>query len=182
MFEPHGAAPYSCAVEIRPATTRDAKSIAGIQERGWQVAYRHVFPPADLDRGGFVHASRWRERLRRPPTGWVTFVAVHDRTIVGFVSIGPSRNVQGAGEVYAIYVDPLRWSTGAGRALAVRAEETLRAEYAEATLWVLEANRRARAFYEAGGWTDDGSRKAEERWGVRAAEVRYRKRFTSSRS
>ena len=52
----------------------------------------------------------------------------------------------------------------------------------EAFLWVLEDNPRARRFYELAGWDTDGERKAEERWGVRAPEVRYRKRFTSSRS
>jgi hypothetical protein len=40
---------------------------------------------------------------------------------------------------------------------------------------VLEENPRARRFYEEAGWQADGSRKAEERWGVRAPEVRYRK-------
>jgi ribosomal protein S18 acetylase RimI-like enzyme len=169
-------------VEIRPATARDAKGIAGIQERGWQTAYRHVFPPADLDRGGFVHVSRWRERLRRPPAGWATFVAVREHAVVGFVSVGPSRDIEGAGEVYAIYVEPAAWSTGAGRALLERAERVLGESYDDATLWVLEDNPRARRFYELAGWEIDGERKAEERWGVRAPEVRYRKRFTSSRS
>ena len=63
-----------------------------------------------------------------------------------------------------------------------RCEETLGAEYEEATLWVLEDNPRARSFYERGGWAPDGARKAEERWGVRAPELRYRKELSSSRS
>jgi hypothetical protein len=42
---------------------------------------------------------------------------------------------------------------------------------------VLEDNPRARRFYERAGWALDGGRKAEPRWGVRAPEVRYRKRF-----
>jgi ribosomal protein S18 acetylase RimI-like enzyme len=182
VFEPHGGGAYICPVQVRLASARDAKGIAGIQERGWQAAYRHVFPPADLDRGGFVRLSRWRERLRRPPAGWATFVAIRDRVIVGFVSIGPSRDIDGAGEVYAIYVDPAAWSTGAGRGLMERAERELAATYDEATLWVLEDNPRARRFYELAGWATDGERKVEERWGVRAPEVRYRKRFNSSRS
>jgi GNAT superfamily N-acetyltransferase len=169
-------------VEIRRATARDAKDIAGVQERGWQAAYRHVFPPAELDRGGFIYVARWRDRLRRPPTGWATFVAVRDNAIVGFASIGPSRDIARAGELYAIYVEPSAWSTGAGRALLERAEVELRSAHNQATLWVLEENPRARRFYERAGWQLDGGRKAEERWGVRAPEVRYRKRFSSSRS
>jgi ribosomal protein S18 acetylase RimI-like enzyme len=169
-------------VEVRLGTSRDAKGIARVQERGWQAAYRHVFPPAVLDRGGFIEVSRWRDRLRRPPTGWATFVSIRDSAVVGFACVGPSRDVDGAGEVYAIYVDPECWSTGAGRALMERAERELASRYDEATLWVLEENPRARRFYELAGWELDGARKAEERWGVRAAEVRYRRRFNRSRS
>jgi GNAT superfamily N-acetyltransferase len=164
-------------MRIRAATGKDAKGIARVQERGWQAAYRHVFPADELDRGGFIQAARWRERLDRPPTGWSTFVADRDGTVVGFTSVGPSRDERGVGELYAIYVDPDEWSTGTGRALIERAEERLREGYAEVTLWVLEDNPRARRFYERAGWTLDGARKAESRWDVRAPEVRYRKRF-----
>ena len=96
---------------------------------------------------------------------------------LGFVSVGPSRDEHGVGELYAIYVDPDEWSRGAGRALIVRAEERLAEEYAEATLWVLEDNPRARRFYESAGWHPDGGRQTVERLGVSPPEVRYRKRL-----
>jgi GNAT superfamily N-acetyltransferase len=165
-------------MEIRKATADDAIGIARVQERGWQAAYRHVFPAEELDRGGFIHADRWTERLTRPPAGWTTLVAEHDDDVVGFTSVGPSRDEEAIGELYAIYVDPEHWETGTGRALIEEAEAQLRTEYAEVTLWVLEDNPRAREFYERAGWSVDGGRKAEARWGVRAPEVRYRKRFT----
>jgi GNAT superfamily N-acetyltransferase len=166
-------------MEVRRATAEDAPGIARVQERGWQAAYRHIFPAEELDRGGFIHVDRWSERLVRPPAGWTTLVAEHDGQVVGFTSVGPSRDETGIGELYAIYVDPEQWSTGTGRALIERAEQQLRAEYGEVTLWVLEDNPRAREFYERAGWSVDGGRKAEARWGVRAPEVRYRKRFKS---
>jgi GNAT superfamily N-acetyltransferase len=169
-------------MEVRLASGEDAEHIAAIQERGWQVAYRHLFPVEQLDRGGFIFVSRWRERLRRPPRGWSTFVAERNGSVIGFASVGPSRDEHGIGELYAIYVDPDAWSTGAGRALMERSEDQLRSEYGVATLWVLEDNPRARSFYERGGWTPDGARKAEERWGVRAPEMRYRKELRSARS
>src|SRR4051812_10127189 len=144
------------SMRIRAATGADADAIARVQERGWRVAYRHVFPAEELDRGGFIQASRWRERLERPPTGWATFVAERDGSVVGFVSVGPSRDERGLGELYAIYVDPDEWSTGTGRALIERAEEHLRGHYEEVALWVLEDNPRARRFYERAGWAPDG--------------------------
>ena len=166
-------------MQVRVATSADADEIARVQESTWQAAYRHVFPVGELDRGGFIKPERWRDRINRPPTGWTTFVAVHDGVVTGFASVGPSRDERGLGELYAIYVDPEQWSTGTGRALIERAEETLRGVYAEATLWVLEDNPRARAFYERAGWSTDGERKTEERWGVHAPEIRYRKRLTA---
>jgi ribosomal protein S18 acetylase RimI-like enzyme len=102
--------------------------------------------------------------------------------VVGFVSVGPSRDQRGQGELYALYVDPAAWSTGAGRALIERAEEELAWSYEEAILWVLEDNPRARRFYERAGWQPDGRRRIEERLGVSSREVRYSKRLTSARS
>ena len=181
MLESHGAAAYPATVRIRIAIEGDAHAIESIRVRGWQAAYRHVFPPADLDALS-VDAGRWRPRLESPPRGWTTFVAETDAGVVGFASVVPSRDEEGVGELYAIYVDPDAWSTGAGRALIERAEEQLRSGYGTASLWVLEDNPRARTFYERAGWAADGDWKAEERFGVRAVEVRYRKSLTSSRS
>jgi GNAT superfamily N-acetyltransferase len=161
-------------MDVRLAKPDDAHAVETIRVHGWRTAYRHVFPPDDLDALP-IDGERWRARFVDPPAGWTTFVAADRGRVVGFASVGPSRDLEGVGELYAIYVDPDAWSTGAGRALLGRAEEQLRSEYETATLWVLEDNPRARGFYERAGWFADGERKAEERFGVRAAEVRYRK-------
>ena len=161
-------------MEVRVATAGDALRVETIRVRGWRAAYRHVLPADELDAMP-IDPERWRPRLATPPRGWTTFVAEEDGEVVGYASVGPSRDERGLGELYAIYVDPERWSNGAGRALLERAEEQLRSEYDTAALWVLEDNPRARRFYESAGWAADGARKAEERWGVRAPEVRYRK-------
>ena len=83
-------------------------------------------------------------RIAEPPTGWSTYVAEENERVVGFVSVGPSRERASIGELYAIYVEPDAWSTGAGRALIERGEARLAESYVEATLWVLEDNQRAR--------------------------------------
>ncbi|HEY6055903.1 MAG TPA: GNAT family N-acetyltransferase [Gaiellaceae bacterium] len=95
---------------------------------------------------------------------------------MGFASVGPSRDEQGVGELYAIYVLPERWGSGLARELLAAAEAELRGlGYAEATLWVLEANPRARGFYESCGWALDGAAKTDVHLGVDVAELRYRK-------
>ena len=163
-------------MQIRRASHDDALAIETIRVRGWRTAYRHVFPAADLDALP-IDPERWRARIAVPPPGWSTIVCDDDGTVVGFASTGPSRDEDELGELYAIYVEPDAWSTGAGRALMAAAERTLAAQFDAALLWVLEDNPRARGFYERAGWAPDGVRKAEERFGVRAAEVRYRKDF-----
>jgi ribosomal protein S18 acetylase RimI-like enzyme len=168
-------------VHVRPTSVDDALAIETVRVHGWRSAYRHVFPPDELDALP-IDAERWRSRLRVPPRGWTTMVCEDGDRVVGFSSVGPSRDEDGLGELYAIYVAPEAWSTGAGRALMAAAEAQLASEYGAALLWVLEDNPRARRFYERAGWAPDGARKAEERFGVRAPEVRYRKDVTSSRS
>jgi GNAT superfamily N-acetyltransferase len=165
-------------MEVRAATEADADAIERVRVRGWRVAYRHVFPAADLD-AMTIDGTRWRDRLAGPLDGWTILVAARDGEVVGFTALGPSRDGERVGELYAIYVDPDAWSTGAGRALILRSEEALGKDFAEATLWVLEDNPRARRFYEAFGWAPDGGRQLFQRFGVRAPEVRYRKRLLS---
>jgi GNAT superfamily N-acetyltransferase len=166
-------------MDVRIATEADAEAIETIRVHGWRAAYRHVYPAEDLDALP-IDATRWLARLAAPPDGWTTVVAEARGRVLGFATVGPSRDEDGVGELYAIYVEPVEWSTGTGRMLLRRAEELLGAEYDEASLWVLDENPRARRFYEAFGWAPDGGRKAVERLGVRAPEVRYRKTLASS--
>jgi ribosomal protein S18 acetylase RimI-like enzyme len=166
---------------VREAEPDDAFAVESIRVRGWQIAYRHVFPPEQLDALP-VDETRWRRNFIEQPRGWSTFVADRDGEVVGFASVGPSRDETGIGELYAIYVDPDDWSQGVGCALIERAEERLARDFEEATLWVLTDNMRARRFYERAGWVGDGASKVERRLGVRSEETRYRKRLSSSRS
>lgn len=162
-------------MEVRPATVDDARRIEEIRVHTWRVAYRHVLPPDRLDAMP-VDETRWAHRIAEPPPGWAVFVAEDDGRVIGFAAIGPSRDQQGPGELFAIYVERDAWSTGAGRALIERAESALADEYGEATLWVLEDNDRARRFYERAGWELEGVRKVETFLDTEVAEVRYRKR------
>jgi GNAT superfamily N-acetyltransferase len=155
---------------VRAAVPEDAEAIAAVHVRAWQVAYAHVFPPERL--AGLDEAARsrqWREGLE---TDWSALV-LDDGS--GFASVGPSRDVEGEGELYAIYVDPEHWGTGRGRALMEAGLAALRADgFEEATLWVLDDNPRARRFYEAAGWRLDGAEKPDEFLGTEIREVRYR--------
>jgi GNAT superfamily N-acetyltransferase len=150
------------ARRIRPATREDARAIAEVHVASWRAAYRGLLPDAYLDRLSVdEREAQRREHLDDPSEAWGTLVAEEDGRVVGFATFGPSRDEDappGTGEVPAIYLDPAVVGTGVGRDLFAETTTGLRhAGYGRATLWVLEANDRARRFYEKAGWTWDGS-------------------------
>jgi len=114
--------------------------------------------------------------------------------IVGYASFGPERDVldmpwpypltsAGSGgevaELYALYVHPAWWSTGTGRALMDQVlAKVCAAGYACITLWVLEANARARRFYQRAGFAPDGARHVLDDLGG-VAEIRYRRALST---
>jgi ribosomal protein S18 acetylase RimI-like enzyme len=150
---------------VRAMTEADIDAVATVQVRGWQAGYAGIVPDAVL--AALDPAVNAAHRRARPVVaGTHTLVAVADGEVIGFTSFGPYR-VQGPGdefdpaigELYAIYVSPDRWGAGAGRALIDACRVALAAEgYPEFRLWVLEANDRARRFYERAGMAPDGAR------------------------
>jgi GNAT superfamily N-acetyltransferase len=167
-------------MNVRPAVADDAEAIERIRIRGWQVAYRHLFPPEALDQLP-VDWSRWLDWFADQPAGFTAFVAEDADGVVGWATVGPNAEHE-RGELHGLYVDPERWSRGAGRVLLSRAEAELAETWDDAILWTLEDNPRTRRFYEAAGWRSDGTTGSFERLGVKAAIVRYAKLLTSSAS
>lgn len=146
---------------VRPAKAADADAIGRIQVETWRAAYAGLLPEETI--AGFDVAARqamWREGLARAPRpGSATFVAESDAEIVGFATVGACASEGDCGELYAIYVHPSSWGTGAGRLLIEEAEASLRrSDFPRALLWVLAGNARAERFYEAAGWQRDGLR------------------------
>jgi GNAT superfamily N-acetyltransferase len=155
-------------VEVRQATVHDAVGMALVHVRSWRAAYAGIMPAVVLDT---LDPAAWAERNRRyladPNPSSTTFVALdaETRVVVGFAYVGPYHVDEDTGEVdddtgelYAIYTQPDRWGTGAGRALMAAALTQLTAERPRPVrLWVLEANHRARRFYERCGFVLDGS-------------------------
>ena len=135
---------------VRPARREDAAAIADVHVRTWQAAYEHVFGAERLARIGDGRRAQWDEWLADPQSGWQVFVAEEAARVFGFASVGESRDEPGKGELFAIYVLPEAWGSGAGSALMTTALEAL-CSYSSATLWVLEDNPRARRFYEREG-------------------------------
>ena len=142
---------------MRLATSADADAITNIHVSAYEASLGEVVSREVLDVASASRLPMWRALIAEPPTGQAVFVVERDE-IVGFVSTGPTREsgVNGAeGEVYALFVHPGQWKTGVGGALLVRALEHMTSlGLSHAKLWVLDANHRARQFYESRGWSN----------------------------
>jgi GNAT superfamily N-acetyltransferase len=176
-----GEANVNPVVTVRLAGADDADAIGRIQVESWRAAYTGLMPDETV--AGFDVESRqqlWRDGLARTPRpGSATFVVENAGEIVGFASLGASREPDGEqeAELYAIYLHPSCWGRGIGRALLHRAEEWMRARGCRrAVLYVLEGNERGERFYRAAGWEPDGS-KVDVFQGAAVTELRYRKRL-----
>jgi GNAT superfamily N-acetyltransferase len=167
-------------VIVRAARREDALAVAAVHVRSWQAAYRGLFPEE------FLGALSAQERAARytfgssDPAAPRTLLAVERGAVLGFATTGPSRDedARGAGELYALYVDPPSWGGGVGRTLMNHAYANLLAlGVDEALLWVLVGNESAQRFYRADGWLPDGARRLEAPWGIEAEVIRLRRRL-----
>ena len=160
-------------MDVRRARLEDARAVARVHAETWRAAYEHVFGAERLASVSTdARLAQWERILAAGQSD--VFVAVADG-IVGFVSTGDSRDADAEAELFAIYVLPEAWGTGAGSALMRAGVEAMRLRASgDAVLWVLDDNPRARRFYEREGWALDGERKEDEYLGLRVAEVRYR--------
>jgi GNAT superfamily N-acetyltransferase len=168
------------SVTIRRAVPADAPEIAHVHVAGWRAAYRGMMPDAILDSlDEAARARMWKQGLAR--SDCAGFVAKRDGAIVAFIFVAPSRDADAdrtlIGEVSAIYVLPHAWRGGVGAKLMAEGMRFLAGRgFGEVTLWVLDRNARARAFYQACGFAPDGGSKHDPELAV--DELRYRCRLT----
>jgi GNAT superfamily N-acetyltransferase len=164
------------AFDVRDATLDDARGIAVVHIDTWRDAYAGIVPDDYLAAMDYSERERrWREGISAPD-GPIRVVCEEGR-VVGWSCSGPTRDddMRGqVGELYGIYVSSAYWGTGVGPALMDDALAWLRPRFSVSTLWTLEANGRARAFYERTGWTFDGTTKDDDRGAFVLKEVRYR--------
>jgi GNAT superfamily N-acetyltransferase len=188
-------------VSIREFTAADGPALAEVRRASWQAAYTGIIRQSLIDQAtsrasGLSQPPPWRRTLVAVPdsdpglVGYASFGP--ERSLQAFPPITPRASAPAAtgqlaaapglteaglagqvGEVYALYVSPGWWSTGTGGSLMSRAVAALTdASYERAVLWVLEANARARRFYEKTGWVPDGASNVLDGLGG-VVEVRY---------
>ncbi|CAK9786463.1 acyl-CoA N-acyltransferase [Cutaneotrichosporon oleaginosum] len=129
----------------RPAVSSDAASIAHVHHTSWQESYAH-HPELLASRTLAQRQAQWSQSLTHgfPQPGTICFVADSPSGIIGFILHGPNQH---ATEVYSLYVLDAHHGTGAAQAL-MRTIET----EGPRTVWLLEDNLRAMAFYQKMGY------------------------------
>jgi ribosomal protein S18 acetylase RimI-like enzyme len=166
-------------VRVRAATEDDQPAVMRVRSASWRAAYREIIAPADFDALDRVdvatHTRRYRAGVQagmrvtiaEAPTGEVIgFCAfgrarLWDKSMPGVPTAPPEPGAIGPGEVYAIYVHPDHWRSGAGSALLDDALGQLAGIGLDpVVLWTFTANGQARAFYERRGFRlDEGRRR-----------------------
>jgi GNAT superfamily N-acetyltransferase len=168
-------------ITVREAVVDDAAAIARINIDGWRAGYRGQIADQILaDLSVADREARWRERIGGTPGssfGGRILVAERRGEVVGYCSFfAPTRDEDtgpDVAEIVAMYVHPNAWRSGIGAALMETALAELRSDpWRAVTLWVLDRNARAMAFYESFGFAPDGTEKVEARLGV--VETRMR--------
>jgi GNAT superfamily N-acetyltransferase len=163
-------------VLLRPAADQDLPAVGALHFRSRADAYAGFLSAAALRYGSPAAMGEWwAERWRWERETHRLTVAVAGDALAGFTYLGPSEQ-DGVAELYAIHADPAVVGTGVGRLLMADALPALGRLGDRAVLWVLEANERARRFYERGGWAADGGVRTEPIGGEPVAQLRYARR------
>jgi ribosomal protein S18 acetylase RimI-like enzyme len=148
------------SLSIRLASTDDIPAIALLHVEGWKGAYGGIVSQDYLD--GLDIASRmkdWEEWMKSGET--TVLLAEEEGESAGFIAFGRTKTVppgsspirpSHAGEIYALYILPAHWRKGIGAALLREAAIAMKEKKMPSLcLWVLDANERAKGFYQKMG-------------------------------
>lgn len=141
-------------VTIRLAGADEAEVLFEIQKAASLAGLGHVFPADRFPYPDDAVRERWREVVGGP--NHQALVAETEGEAVGVAAIEGDW-------INGFYVRPERWGSGVAPALHDAALEVIRRSgAASAHLWVLDANARARRFYERRGWRETGTTRVVE--------------------
>jgi len=152
--------------------------MATIQVRAMRRALGGLVPEDSLKNLSETERERaWRREIAVLPSTLRPTVAEVDDRVLGFMGALPSGDAtigEGDAEV-TVYVDPDCWKHGVGRMLVDHEVRILRHLGREAiSTWVIEDDRRARAFAQAMGRHENGSRRDRSLGTISWREVRCR--------
>jgi ribosomal protein S18 acetylase RimI-like enzyme len=163
---------------IRKAEPADAAGTAKVHTETWQKHYRGQIPDEYLNNLSIEKRTEsWTEIFSNLKVGESNFIAEEEGNIIGFCSVGPSRDADsptGTGELYSIYLETSSHGRGIGTALMNTGLDFLKEQgFKKVVLWVLKTNIKTIKFYESKGWKFDGGKKIDKNDARTFEELRY---------
>lgn len=137
---------------IRPATPADASAIAQVRIDAWRTTYKGMIPDAYLAAMKVEDSKAlWKKILSAGPNSASVFVAANAGGVVGFAAgnmlAEPKHGLDA--ELSAAYLVRDAQRAGIGHRLVATVAAAQRAHGATGLIvWVIAANKAARAFYE----------------------------------
>jgi len=154
---------HRASLVVRDAAFTDADSVEAVHWASMEAAYGPTVTGWPITpRNRAMRVATWGQWLSDPSV--VVLVGTLESRVVGLCTVRASED-EGAdatkiAEMPTLYVHPQVWHRGYGRMLCAEAIARARLRgFATLTLWVVESNTRARAFYTRYGFGEDGSRK-----------------------
>jgi GNAT superfamily N-acetyltransferase len=169
--------------KIRTANFNDVERISTIHVNAWKKAYIDVMPREYLN--SLTAEDRmpmWEKALLSPGKG-IYIVSEFKGEVQGFAVFGPARDGDisnlFAGELVALNVNPIAWSSGIGSALLKHVINCSNGKkWKFLYLWVVESNVRAISLYEKFGFENEGKVKVDKSHsGTPITELRYIKKL-----
>jgi ribosomal protein S18 acetylase RimI-like enzyme len=154
-------------IRLRHAGPADLSAMAEVFVAAWRGGYRGLVPDAVIDAWTPETALAELAAGSEPAAGAGRDVVAIDESgvVVGFARYQPDR-----GYLASLYVAPAAGGRGAGRALLRHALDAMPGR--DVTLWVFEANARARDLYARAGFRPDDARLVDPRWQIPQVRLR----------
>ena len=160
--------------EIRRATLEDAGYLANIIVESWESAYWHIIPPEEIAR--YLDRERRQKQFEKfINDGEIVLIGAYEGSYSGLVFANRENDegLESCGSIYSIYLLEEAWGKGLASRLMEETIAILKDQGCRrASLWVYEANTRARGFYEKCGFIFDGSKKYSH-FSNKPLELRY---------
>lgn len=163
-------------INFRTATTADIAAIASLHAESWRKHYRGIWRDAYLD--GPVYEDRakvWRERLESPKSNQHILLAMANDALVGFACFYLDDDPVFGTLLDNLHVVSDQQGGGIGTQLIRAAAAVAHGHDPDSKfyLWVLEANHKARGFYEHLGANHHETVQLEEPDGGASSVCRY---------
>ena len=141
---------------IRKVQQGDASNLAYIQTESWKAAFTSILDAETLTKcTNIERATSMYQRLLDEKKGNGYLLAVDGKPhCIAYWDAARDSELVGKAELICIHSLPNNWHKGYGSMMMNRVLKDIKeAGYSEVVLWVFRENLRARAFYEANGFS-----------------------------